>query len=112
MRFFLRRLVFYVITFWAAVTINFLIPRIMPGDPVSALIAKNQGRISTDATEALRTLFGLDQNVSLWQQYVDYWACCCAANSASPSRTSPPRSPRSSSRPCPGRSGSWASRRS
>jgi peptide/nickel transport system permease protein len=73
MRFFLRRLVFYVITFWAAVTINFFIPRIMPGDPVSALIAKNQGRISTDAIAALRTLFGLDQEVSLWQQYVDYW---------------------------------------
>jgi peptide/nickel transport system permease protein len=73
MRFFLRRLVFYAITFWAAVTINFFIPRIMPGDPVSALIAKNQGRISTDAIAALRTLFGLDQEVSLWQQYVDYW---------------------------------------
>jgi peptide/nickel transport system permease protein len=74
MRFFLRRLVFYVITFWAAVTINFVIPRIMPGDPVSALIAKNQGRISTDAIDALRTLFGLEKNVSLWQQYLDYWA--------------------------------------
>ena len=49
MRFFLRRFMFYVITFWAAVTINFLIPRLLPGDPVSALIAKNQGRISPDA---------------------------------------------------------------
>ena len=73
MRFFLRRFMFYVITFWAAVTINFIIPRLLPGDPVSALIAKNQGRISTDATEALRALFGLDQNVPLWQQYLDYW---------------------------------------
>ena len=73
MRFFLRRFMFYVITFWAAVTINFLIPRLLPGDPVSALIAKNQGRISPDATEALRALFGLDQNVPLWQQYLDYW---------------------------------------
>lgn len=73
MRFFLRRFMFYVITFWAAVTINFLIPRLLPGDPVSALIAKNQGRISPDATEALRALFGLDQEVSLWQQYLDYW---------------------------------------
>lgn len=73
MRFFLRRLMFYVITFWAAVTINFFIPRIMPGDPVTALIAKNQGRISTDAEAALRILFGLDENTSLWQQYLDYW---------------------------------------
>ena len=73
MRFFLRRFMFYVITFWAAVTINFIIPRLLPGDPVSALIAKNQGRISTDATEALRALFGLDEDVSIWQQYLDYW---------------------------------------
>ncbi len=73
MRFFLRRFMFYVITFWAAVTINFLIPRLLPGDPVSALIAKNEGRISPDATEALRALFGLDEDVSIWQQYLDYW---------------------------------------
>ncbi|MDQ0893939.1 ABC transporter permease [Agromyces ramosus] len=74
MKFFLRRLAFYAITFWAAVTINFFIPRIMPGDPVRALIAKNQGRISTDAEAALRVLFGLDAETSLWQQYLDYWA--------------------------------------
>ena len=74
MRFFLRRFMFYVITFWAAVTINFFIPRVMPGDPVRALIAKNQGRISTDAESALRVLFGLDEQTSLWQQYLDYWA--------------------------------------
>ncbi|MGO7984338.1 ABC transporter permease, partial [Rhizobium johnstonii] len=43
------------------------------GDPVKALIAKNQGRISTDAMQALYTLFGLDKQQSLWQQYVDYW---------------------------------------
>ncbi len=73
MRFFLRRFMFYVITFWAAVTINFLIPRLLPGDPVRALIAKNQGRVSTDAEAALRALFGLDQDVPLWQQYLDYW---------------------------------------
>ena len=73
MRFFLRRFGFYLITFCAAVTINFFIPRIMPGDPVRALIAKNQGRISTDAEAALRTLFGLEKETSLWQQYLDYW---------------------------------------
>ena len=73
MRFFIRRIVFYAITAWAAITINFFIPRIMPGDPVSALIAKNQGRISPDAAEALRALFGLDEDMSLWDQYVDYW---------------------------------------
>jgi len=73
MRTVLRKLGFYVLTAWVAISLNFLIPRIMPGDPVSALIAKNQGRISPDAAEALRTLFGLDKNMSLWDQYVEYW---------------------------------------
>lgn len=73
MRFFVRRAVFYVITAWAAVTINFFIPRMMPGDPVAALLARSQGRIDSSAEDAIRTLFGLDQEASLWQQYVDYW---------------------------------------
>src|ERR1700752_152308 len=33
MRFIARRLVFYVIAFWAAITLNFLLPRLMPGSP-------------------------------------------------------------------------------
>ncbi|AEI10828.1 MULTISPECIES: ABC transporter permease [Cellulomonas] len=74
MRFFVRRTIFYAITFWAAMTINFFIPRLMPGDPVSALIAANQGKISPDAIAALKALFGLDAHTSLWQQYVSYWS--------------------------------------
>ncbi|GAA5203011.1 ABC transporter permease [Microbacterium jejuense] len=73
MRFWLRRTVFYLFTAWAAITINFLLPRMMKGDPVSAYLAKNQGKISPEAADALRTLFGLDQNKSLWEQYLDYW---------------------------------------
>jgi len=72
-RFILRRLAFYAFTFWAAVTINFFLPRMMKGDPVTAYLAKNQGKISPDAIDALRTLFGLDTEKSLWQQYIDYW---------------------------------------
>ncbi|RHA37680.1 ABC transporter permease [Cellulomonas rhizosphaerae] len=73
MRFFGRRLVFYAITFWAAVTINFFLPRLLPGDPVSALIAKKQGQLSTDAIASLKAMFGLDSNQTLWQQYLHYW---------------------------------------
>ena len=73
MRFFVRRAIFYLLTAWAAVTINFIIPRLMPGDPVAALLARSQGRIGSDAAEAIRILFGLDEDTSLWQQYVDYW---------------------------------------
>lgn len=73
MRFFLRRAAFYLFTAWAAITINFFLPRMMKGDPVSAYLQKNQGKISPDAIDSLRTLFGLDSGKSLLQQYVDYW---------------------------------------
>nr|WP_216077413.1 ABC transporter permease [Isoptericola sediminis] len=62
-----------MITAWAAVTINFLIPRLMPGDPVTALMGRMQGRIDSNAEESIRVLFGLDTSSSIWQQYVDYW---------------------------------------
>ncbi|MBE8518183.1 ABC transporter permease [Amycolatopsis sp. H6(2020)] len=73
MRYLLQRLAFYAFTAWAAVTINFFIPRMIPGDPVQSLIAKNQGMISADAIESLYVLFGLDKNESLLSQYLDYW---------------------------------------
>ncbi|EWM17963.1 MULTISPECIES: ABC transporter permease [unclassified Kutzneria] len=73
MSYLLRRIVFYVFTAWAAITINFFLPRLMPGDPVQALIAKEQGQLSTDAVHSLYVLFGLDKQQPLWQQYVDYW---------------------------------------
>lgn len=60
-----------------AVTINFMIPRLIPGDPVEAAL---QTRIamtgSQDANVAeiariYRAKFGLDR--PLWQQYLNYW---------------------------------------
>lgn len=73
MRFAVRRTVFYLFTAWAAITINFFLPRMMKGDPVSAYLQKNQGRISPEAADSLRTLFGLDDGKGLLQQYADYW---------------------------------------
>lgn len=73
MRYLLQRLVFYAVTAWAAITINFFIPRLMPGDPVQSLINRYQGQLSTQAIDSLRTLFGMDNQASLWQQYLDYW---------------------------------------
>ncbi len=73
MRFFLKKGAFYLFTAWAAITINFFLPRMMKGDPVSAYLQKNQGKISPDAIESIKILFGLNENRSLWQQYIDYW---------------------------------------
>ncbi|MFE9692166.1 ABC transporter permease [Micromonospora sp. NPDC005806] len=73
MRFLLQRMAFYLFTAWAAITLNFFIPRLVPGDPVQSLISRNQGRISADAIQSLRVLFGLDKNENVWEQYLDYW---------------------------------------
>ena len=73
MRFLFRRIGFYLFTAWAAITLNFFIPRLLPGDPVQSLINKYQGRLSTDAIDSLRVLFGLNTHTTLWQDYLSYW---------------------------------------
>jgi len=73
MKFLIQRILFYLFTAWAAITINFFIPRLIPGDPVQALLARFQGQMSTEAIASLYVLFGLDKDASLWSQYVDYW---------------------------------------
>lgn len=72
MRYFAQRLVFYIFTAWAAVTINFFVPRLTPGSPVDSLIAEYQGQMSTQAIHSLTVLFGLDHQQGIFQQYVSY----------------------------------------
>ena len=72
MKYFARRFGFYVFTLWAAVTINFFIPRLIPGNPVDALIAQRKGQIDSKAVESLNVLFGLDKHQSLISQYFQY----------------------------------------
>ncbi|GID92670.1 ABC transporter permease [Amorphoplanes digitatis] len=73
MKFLIQRTLFYLFTAWAAITINFFIPRMIPGDPVKSLLARFQGQMSSDAIASLYVLFGLDKDASLWEEYVDYW---------------------------------------
>jgi peptide/nickel transport system permease protein len=40
MRWFTRRLVFYGFAIWVALTLNFLLPRLMPGDPAGGVLAR------------------------------------------------------------------------
>ncbi|MGN8026616.1 ABC transporter permease [Microbacterium sp. 22242] len=72
-RFMGGRAAFYLFTAWAAITINFFIPRMMKGDAVDSYMARSQGQLTPAAEKALRLLFGLDKSVPLWQQYLDYW---------------------------------------
>ncbi|WP_400994894.1 ABC transporter permease [Agromyces sp. GXQ0307] len=72
-RFLGGRAAFYLFTLWAAITINFFLPRMMKGDAVTQYLSRNRN-VSPEAADALRSLLGLDTDKSLWQQYVDYWA--------------------------------------
>ncbi len=74
MTYFLRRFAFYVFTAWAALTINFFIPRLIPGDPVSALVNGMRGQIDPAQIQSLTVLFGLDKKQSMWEQYTSYLA--------------------------------------
>ncbi|HXW88671.1 MAG TPA: ABC transporter permease [Streptosporangiaceae bacterium] len=69
-----RRLFFYLVTAAVAVSLDFLIPRLIPGNPVDAILAKMQGVTITPAIiHALDLQFGVDTRASLWTQYAHYW---------------------------------------
>jgi len=71
-RFVLRRLGFFLITLWAAVTTNFLIPRLMPGNPALAMMARFHGHINPSALHALEVAFGVKNHQSLVSDYFSY----------------------------------------
>src|SRR3954470_4931205 len=71
-RFILRRLGFFVVTLWAAVTLNFLIPRLMPGNPALAMMARYRGHINPQALNALEIAFGVHSHQSLVSEYFSY----------------------------------------
>ena len=73
MRYLLKKLGLYAFIAWAALTLNFLIPRLMPGDPVRVLIAGSEGQIDPEARDAIAAQFGLTDD-PLIVQYFHYLA--------------------------------------
>lgn len=71
MRHLLRRLGFYLVALWASLTVNFVLPRLAPGDPASVLVASMQGKVNPQQLQALKELLGVT-NESIWTQYVRY----------------------------------------
>jgi peptide/nickel transport system permease protein len=78
-RYVARRLTFLLITLWATITINFFLPRAMPGNPAEAMMAKFHGRLNPAALHAMELAFGIT-NKSLWTQYLSYWGQLAHAN--------------------------------
>ncbi len=74
MRHVLRRILFYVFAIWIAVTLDFFIPRLAPGDPVAAIVGKmsTKGYVTPAMRQTLAAMFGLDTHDPLWLQYFKY----------------------------------------
>lgn len=71
MSFLARRIGFYVAAFLVAASFNFLLPRLMPGNPVDVMFAQAGGTLPPESLEALKHTFGfLDEPLPL--QYLRY----------------------------------------
>jgi peptide/nickel transport system permease protein len=64
----------YLVTFFVAVTIDWAIPRLMPGDPIQRLLSRMQAQPSSAKalTGFYTKAFGFD--VPWWKQYLNFWA--------------------------------------
>lgn len=72
-RYFGRKLLIYILTFFVAVSIDWMIPRFMPGNPVQTLLGR--ANLHAEAAEVVygyyTQAFGLD--VPIWRQYLNFW---------------------------------------
>ena len=72
-RYLTRKILTYLLAFFVGVTIDWGIPRLMPGDPIQAMLSKFslQSASYTAQYNAFAKVFGT--NLPLWQQYLNYW---------------------------------------
>jgi peptide/nickel transport system permease protein len=69
--FIVRRLAFYLVAAWVAITVNFAIPRVMPGNAVDTLLTKFP-TLDAASLRALEAEFGTHTHGSLISQYFSY----------------------------------------
>ncbi len=79
-RYFARKLLIYAFTFFVAVSVDWMIPRFMPGDPVQSMISRMG--LPSDAAERMMgpfmRAFGLDRPI--WEQYANFWVSLLHGN--------------------------------
>ncbi len=73
MKYLLRQIGIYLVAVWVSLTLNFFLPRLMPGDPVTALMARMRGRLNPAEIEAIKAAYGFT-NRPLIEQYFQYIA--------------------------------------
>ncbi|WP_038173879.1 MULTISPECIES: ABC transporter permease [Vibrio] len=71
MGYFLRRLSFYFVALLVAATLNFIIPRAMPGDPVTMMFANASVQVTPERIAAMKELLGFVDG-GLFVQYIAY----------------------------------------
>ncbi|HSB65377.1 MAG TPA: ABC transporter permease [Anaerolineales bacterium] len=71
MKFILRRLGFYLLALFVAVTLDFVLPRLLPGDPAAAILAPMGSRMTDAQIASLRLALGLN-DAPLIQQYFTF----------------------------------------
>ncbi|MGH4005811.1 MAG: ABC transporter permease, partial [Pseudonocardiaceae bacterium] len=62
----------YALVLVVATTVNFLLPHLAPGDPVTYLYGGETAGLTDDQIAELRAVYGLDE--SLIEQYGSFWA--------------------------------------
>ena len=65
-----RRALEFALTFFLAISINFFLPRLVPGDPIKLIAGNAAPQLGKERIEALRAQYGLDKPLS--EQYVLY----------------------------------------
>jgi peptide/nickel transport system permease protein len=68
---FLRQIGFYALAAWVSLTVNFILPRLAPGDPAATMFARYKGQLQPEAMVALRETFGFTGG-PLHHQYISY----------------------------------------
>ena len=74
MRHVFRRVGIYLLAIWAAITINFFLPRLAPGNPAEIVYNRlaQRGPVSPATLRALEIQFGVNTTDPLWVQYISY----------------------------------------
>ena len=68
----LRRLGLYLVQIWVTLTINFFLPRLMPGNPLELIIGNLKGRVTVQEIDAIKAQFGVGLNQPWLVQYWHY----------------------------------------
>ena len=71
MKYIAKQIGLYLMALWVSVTLNFLLPRMMPGDPITSLMGRMRGRLNPAEIDAIRAAYGFS-DAPLIEQYGQY----------------------------------------